>query len=269
MSEIDDIFASKGKAKAPDAVPAKESADKKKKKKKKSSKTPVEESKPESSSSKKRPAPETVVDPSVQIPQKRQKVRAPTENAAKSKKDKEDEEDFKDSRGTGPRMCSLLPSLPRLTPQPGRKTEEGWSIFKEAELGIDPTAGGKQVHRHPYLLFTSVRQTRPCVHSIAIVVSVRSLSHSTPETNTTQVSSCMQYTGLHLECASLASILSRLFRSLPNRPRTMGRGGQKIANSNLLLLRQDARRRLSVRKHPKRSSGYIPSHVPVNCSQCT
>ncbi|KAJ3511210.1 hypothetical protein NMY22_g15726 [Coprinellus aureogranulatus] len=115
MSEIDDIFASKGKAKAADAPPPE-------KKKKKSNKKAAP-TKPEPSSSQKRPAPETVVDPSVQIPQKRQKV--PPKAASKSKQDREDEEDFKDSRGTGPR----------------RKTEEGWAIYKEAELGIDPTAG--------------------------------------------------------------------------------------------------------------------------------
>ncbi|ODN78926.1 hypothetical protein L202_04449 [Cryptococcus amylolentus CBS 6039] len=71
---------------------------------------------------------ETVVDPST-IP-----VAVP-EPAVKPKKDKgkkrsaqEDEEDemFKDSRGTGPR----------------RKTEEGFLIYKEKELEIDPEAGG-------------------------------------------------------------------------------------------------------------------------------
>jgi len=43
-----------------------------------------------------------------------------------AEKEKEDLDRFKDSRGTGPR----------------RKTEEGFSIFKEAELGINPEAGG-------------------------------------------------------------------------------------------------------------------------------
>lgn len=125
MSEIDDIFASKGKQKVKPADPAPTATDNNKKKKKKKKKKPETAPVEEASSSKKRPVPETVVDTSVQIPQKRQKVRPAPEKATKSKKEQEDEQDFKDSRGTGPR----------------RKTEEGWAIFKEAELGIDPTAG--------------------------------------------------------------------------------------------------------------------------------
>ena len=110
MSEIDDIFASKGKPKAISTAPV--PSDKKKKKKKKNTKQPTSASgqEPKTESSKKRPAPETVVDPSVQIPQKRQKIHsAPVKSGkTKSKKEKEDEEDFKDSRGTGPRTCYPL-----------------------------------------------------------------------------------------------------------------------------------------------------------------
>ncbi|KAF5337324.1 hypothetical protein D9611_003312 [Ephemerocybe angulata] len=130
MSEIDDIFASKGKTSAiptPSPAAPAPSLKKKKKSKKKAQKAPTPPPAPveEKATSKKRPAPETIVDPSLSVTQKRQKVRPPPEQTAKAKKDKDDEDDFKDSRGTGPR----------------RKTEEGWGIFKEAELGIDPTAG--------------------------------------------------------------------------------------------------------------------------------
>lgn len=34
-------------------------------------------------------------------------------------------------------------NLYRLTDEPGRKTEEGFLIYKEAELQIDPEAGGE------------------------------------------------------------------------------------------------------------------------------
>ncbi|KAJ9120082.1 hypothetical protein QFC22_002980 [Naganishia vaughanmartiniae] len=61
---------------------------------------------------------------------KKQKVTGP-EKAVKSReqmvKDDEEERMFRDSRGDGPR----------------RKTEEGFFIFKEAELNIRPESGGK------------------------------------------------------------------------------------------------------------------------------
>ena len=113
MSEIDDIFASKGKPKAISTnqpAPDKKRKKKSKKKDKEAASASVKQPTAESSSSKKRPAPETVLDPSVQISQKRQKIHPAPEKSAKSKskKEKEDEEDFKDSRGTGPRTCCTL-----------------------------------------------------------------------------------------------------------------------------------------------------------------
>ncbi|KAF8307461.1 DUF1764-domain-containing protein [Clavulina sp. PMI_390] len=96
------------------------------------------------SSSKKRPAPETVIDPSLRI-----EVAAATHNKKRRvdgsqaqgvaggnvgvanegrryvHKDDSDDERFRDSRGTGPR----------------RKTEEGFSIYKEDELGITDAGG--------------------------------------------------------------------------------------------------------------------------------
>lgn len=68
----------------------------------------------------------------------------------KGKKTKETEEDemFADSRGTGPRESRLSLSncsarvISALCVPAGRKTEEGFLIYKEAELQIDPEAGG-------------------------------------------------------------------------------------------------------------------------------
>ncbi|KIJ21617.1 hypothetical protein PAXINDRAFT_123590 [Paxillus involutus ATCC 200175] len=129
-SEIDDIFASKGKAnivsKSPPIRPS--FPEKKKKKKKKASSTPVEES--TSLSSKKRSAPETVVDPSVQsVFKKRLKSAASSNPTQPSSKDqfKEGEERFKDSRGFGSR----------------RKTQEGYNIYNEDELGMSARGGGE------------------------------------------------------------------------------------------------------------------------------
>jgi len=112
MSEIDDIFAKRPVASTSASVPPK-----KKQKKRKSEQAPDMNT---SELSNKRPAPETVVDPSSH-PQKKIKVDKPP---AVSRADK-DIDKFKDSRGTGPR----------------RKTEEGWSIYKEDELGINDVGG--------------------------------------------------------------------------------------------------------------------------------
>ncbi|KAJ7275240.1 hypothetical protein B0H12DRAFT_1086353 [Mycena haematopus] len=114
MSEIEDIFAKRPVASTSAIAPTK-----KKQKTKSSEKIP--EKTASVSSSKKRPAPETIVDPSTRPPQKKTKVDKPSTAAA----DKDDTERFKDSRGSGPR----------------RKTEEGWSIYKEDELGIGNEGG--------------------------------------------------------------------------------------------------------------------------------
>jgi len=76
--------------------------------------------------------PETIVDPSYLVPKKRKKaavpeivkVAAPKKSKAKQGK-LEDEARFRDSRGTGPR----------------RKTEDGFLIYKEDELGIGNEGG--------------------------------------------------------------------------------------------------------------------------------
>ncbi|KAJ7107629.1 hypothetical protein C8R43DRAFT_1044712 [Mycena crocata] len=115
MSEIDDIFAKRPVASTSAIVPPK--------KKHKPKEKQVTEKTAPAGSSKKRPAPETILDPSARAPpQKRNKVDKPSVVASS---DKEDSERFKDSRGFGPR----------------RKTEEGWSIYKEDELGIGDNGG--------------------------------------------------------------------------------------------------------------------------------
>ncbi|THH20004.1 hypothetical protein EW146_g1269 [Bondarzewia mesenterica] len=91
------------------------------------------EIKSDASSSSKCPQPETVFDPSSQIASaeiptaKRPKMdkAAATAPPIKAKKHKEDQARFKDSRGSGPR----------------RKTEEGFAIYKEDELGIKDEGG--------------------------------------------------------------------------------------------------------------------------------
>jgi hypothetical protein len=58
-----------------------------------------------------------------------------------SKPSKKDDDGFADSRGTGPR----------------KHTEEGWSVFKEDELGISAESGG----------------TLPNLLSVALVLTTR------------------------------------------------------------------------------------------------
>ncbi|PSR85868.1 hypothetical protein PHLCEN_2v5344 [Hermanssonia centrifuga] len=107
-SEIDDIFAAKGKvnptpstSKLPDPASNKE---KKQKKRKRAAQVQADQQPPI------RTAPETVIDPSLRlsVPTKqRAKPEADDQPEKKRRKSqKEDEERFKDSRGTGPSMFS-------------------------------------------------------------------------------------------------------------------------------------------------------------------
>lgn len=178
MSEIDAIFASKGKAKATDAQPAETPAlraSKKKKKAKKNKPEPQTATAAPAKDTKKRPAPETIVDPSVQTSQKRQKTEDTSDLAAKQKskpkKSKKEDDSFRDSRGTGPRMFISSFAVAWLRHGLGRKTEEGWNIYKEDELGISHEGGGKRIPARFFVLFTFVPQTHLCVRSIALVVS--------------------------------------------------------------------------------------------------
>jgi len=123
-SEIDDIFASKGKSKAiqqpissSSALPGKKKQDKKRKRdsaQDTGSPLPTSdlgEEKEAKSPPKKRPAPETVIDPSTRILSAKlakSDKSAGGRDAIKGRKtdgnsDKDNEERFKDSRGSGPR----------------------------------------------------------------------------------------------------------------------------------------------------------------------
>ncbi|KAG2077153.1 DUF1764-domain-containing protein [Suillus decipiens] len=130
-SEIDDIFAAKGKARAVEPAPI-PSVKKEKKKKRKDKLSTSDEISPSSESKtlKKRPLPETIVDPSFKSSSssKRPKLDALVSSQREKvyhETRKEDEDRFKNSRGSGPR----------------RKTDDGFNIYKEDELGIS-NAGG-------------------------------------------------------------------------------------------------------------------------------
>ncbi|KAF9475616.1 DUF1764-domain-containing protein [Pholiota conissans] len=139
MSEIDDIFAAKAKGKASVKIPSSSSSilsrkpEKKTKKKKKapSASAPRDASPAAPSSSKKRPPPETVVDTSHHLSgsSKRHKSEHRPEEPKSTKHSGKNAGDpnaaFKDSRGTADR----------------RKTEEGWLVYKEDELGIGDEGG--------------------------------------------------------------------------------------------------------------------------------
>ncbi|OCH96517.1 hypothetical protein OBBRIDRAFT_809026 [Obba rivulosa] len=128
-SEIDDIFASKGQGVPATPTPSSSVPPKKKKKDRgaKRKREPEPEDDAPSKPPAKRPAPETVLDPSVRPAAAA--PRPPKALAAASKKrpkaGREDEERFKDSRGAGSR----------------RTTEEGWAVYKEDELGITDQGG--------------------------------------------------------------------------------------------------------------------------------
>lgn len=150
MSEIDDIFASKGKTKELPPVPGSSlSVSKQKKKhKKKKSKIDVTEDTPKENApaSKKRPLPETIVDPSIHSnnPKRHRTDPSSLSKRSKSKKDTKEESQFKDSRGDGQRMPpSYYAHFERLIGLTGRRTEEGWTIYKEDELGLGNEGGGR------------------------------------------------------------------------------------------------------------------------------
>lgn len=183
-TEIDAIFAlkavpspvemassSKLKGKARAALDGSEgntglSGKKRKKKKKKEKVTEKEDNAPSepllqedvSFVKRKRVEPETVVDSSASISiqaTKRRKTASvlsaegTTRMAKKKATDHDDVDRFRDSRGTGPRACNIYPMY-KLDIQAmnsiGRKTEEGFSIYKEDELGIGDRGGGQYHH---------------------------------------------------------------------------------------------------------------------------
>ncbi|KEP52371.1 DUF1764-domain protein [Rhizoctonia solani 123E] len=141
MGEIDDIFsgksASKGNSKEPEPkeTPGPQTTLKKKKKKGKKvvepdvpAKDSVDQPEPVEpvSAGTKRKAPETIVDPSLEVEVKSKKTKSSkAKEGKKSAAVDSDDERFRDSRGTGPR----------------RRTEEGYAIYKEDELGINAEGG--------------------------------------------------------------------------------------------------------------------------------
>ena len=150
-SEIDDIFAAKKSAAAARPVaststPTDATSSKKKKRDKKRKGDALDPCGNEEKPRKKRVV-ETVHDTSITIPSvsSSKKGKSTSTRLPKAaKKEKEDLDRFKDSRGTGPREWCLSVDDIRLWSYGtiGRKTEEGFTIFKEAELGINPEAGG-------------------------------------------------------------------------------------------------------------------------------
>ncbi|KDN51068.1 hypothetical protein RSAG8_00697, partial [Rhizoctonia solani AG-8 WAC10335] len=140
MGEIDDIFSGKSAVKKkskeaePESIPGPQAAPKKKKKKSKKVKTdapvkdPVDQAEPveapPASAGTKRKAPETVVDPSLGLEAKSKKAKSSKEGKKSAAVDSDDER-FRDSRGAGPR----------------RRTDEGYAIYKEDELGINGEGG--------------------------------------------------------------------------------------------------------------------------------
>ncbi|KAI6133203.1 hypothetical protein EDD16DRAFT_1734744 [Pisolithus croceorrhizus] len=126
VSEIDEIFASKPKTKGSSPPP------KTKKRTKRSS------------SKRSNHHPETVVDPSSRHrPPKRQKTDGQSALPKKSSP-RHDDDRFKDSRGTGSR----------------RKTEEGYSVYKEDELGIGNEGGGAPLQSSASRLITLPKTRR-------------------------------------------------------------------------------------------------------------
>ncbi|CAE6378595.1 unnamed protein product [Rhizoctonia solani] len=141
MGEIDDIFsgksASKGKSKEPEPkqTPSPQTTLRKKKKKGKKvvepdapAKDSVDQPEPVEpvSAGTKRKAPETIVDPSLEVEVKSKKTKSSKAKVGKKSATVDsDDERFRDSRGTGPR----------------RRTEEGYAIYKEDELGINDEGG--------------------------------------------------------------------------------------------------------------------------------
>ncbi|EED78428.1 predicted protein [Postia placenta Mad-698-R] len=148
-SEIDDIFASKGKAAtkpvaSSSSLPPADKVKKKKKGTKRDSNSALgAEDNAHRVQTVKRPVPETVLDPSARLPAAAPKKSKATKSSdalsgsTKKRKVDEDEEWFRDSRGTGPR----------------RKTEEGWAVYKEDELGITDQGGGQHT---PHLILAVI-----------------------------------------------------------------------------------------------------------------
>jgi hypothetical protein len=137
-SEIDDIFASKGKCK-----PRSTASSLEKKKQDKSG---------NSTDGRNRPAPEIVVDssPSTLTPDgKSAKIGKGINSGLKTGNKDKNKDSFRDSRGSRPRVYHSSSNVfVTTTILEGRKTEDGFTIYKEHELRIGDEGGGKWLFFH-------------------------------------------------------------------------------------------------------------------------
>jgi len=157
MSEIDDIFSFKGKAPAIQPIATASSLPAKKKKAKDKKRKRDAELADHPSVQPSRPAPETVFDPSTLVSSvKRPKIEKRVKVPMTLAKEADLESTFTDSRGSRPR----------------KKTEEGWAIYKEEELGIREEGGGKHFICCSFsLLMSAWTQTRHYAHLTVNAVS--------------------------------------------------------------------------------------------------
>jgi len=128
-SEIDDIFATKTKQRnaQPVASSSSSTATVPKKQRDKKRKRQAEDEDVAEENPRKRPEPVTILDPSTTVAARKPEVEisSKTVRAKIGRKNRKGLAEFADSRGSGSR----------------RRTEEGFAIYKEAELGIDVEAG--------------------------------------------------------------------------------------------------------------------------------
>ncbi|KAG6879744.1 hypothetical protein C0992_012347 [Termitomyces sp. T32_za158] len=139
MSEIDDIFASKGEGSIVRPSPSTYTSSQDKTKNKKNKKRKRDEHLTEQSSQCK-PHPKTVIDTSNSVTKvKGLKIEDKSRPHKARKVALIDDAKFRDSRGSGSR----------------KTTEEGWLIYKEEELGIRDEGGGKHIAHRLFSPFTS------------------------------------------------------------------------------------------------------------------
>ncbi|KAF9044864.1 hypothetical protein BDZ89DRAFT_1155653 [Hymenopellis radicata] len=149
-SEIDDIFAAKGAA----PLPVASSSLPKKKKTKKRRRDESQSATPALSSSSSKVVPVTVIDSSSLPPPPPKRAKKAKVKSAAPEGVSKTEDNFADSRGSSSR----------------RTTEEGWSIYKEDELGMSKEGGGAYKMRLMVYLLRHT-QIHRCVLLIVIAVS--------------------------------------------------------------------------------------------------
>lgn len=194
-SEIDEIFASKPRPKSivsdgkqastPSSSKSKKKGKKKGKKEDKASAEHdaqlVSSSKSDDGRQRKRKAPDVVLDPSIKVvSSKRKKVSAglePQRDPRSLVKSQKDQVHFADSRGTSSR----------------KRTEEGWNVYKEDELGISHGGGGAFAAQCRYTDSSASPKTLPCVlltvnvvfsNGIVLASSLHGLRIDHPSTST-------------------------------------------------------------------------------------